>query len=271
MRERRDTDVLRRNVASARRVISTDGPRQLLTEGLILIESRLGGVPVVDEYCYSRSLAELRDRMDAEEGLEDVIETVERYRGYGRYRSLEPMQIDEELMEFVELVDEREPERIVEIGTAKGGLFYIFCRHLDSAQSIVSLDLPGGPFGGVYSEGRVPLFREFSSRTDLHFVRGDSHDEDTARRLEDRLSGAQVDLLFLDGDHTYDGVRQDFERYKDVVAPDGLIALHDIVPNPSHSDCEVDRFWNELQDEYETRDIVADPEQGWGGIGLVFL
>ena len=82
------------------------------------------------------------------------------------------------------------------------------------------------------------------------------------------LAGDQIDLLFIDGDHTYDGVRQDFEMYGPLVREGGLIALHDIVPNPSPV-CTVDRFWLEIKDRYPTHEIVEDWKQGTMGIGVV--
>jgi predicted O-methyltransferase YrrM len=38
-----------------------------------------------------------------------------------------------------------------------------------------------------------------------------------------------VDLIFIDGDHSYEGVKQDFEIYAPLVRSDGLIAFHDIL------------------------------------------
>jgi hypothetical protein len=40
-------------------------------------------------------------------------------------------------------------------------------------------------------------------------------------------------LLGPNGDHSRDGVRQDFDMYSALVAPGGLIAFHDISPNPA--------------------------------------
>jgi len=40
------------------------------------------------------------------------------------------------------------------------------------------------------------------------------------------------DFLFIDGDHTYEGVEGDFEMYSPLVRRGGIIAFHDIVPGP---------------------------------------
>jgi len=39
-----------------------------------------------------------------------------------------------------------------------------------------------------------------------------------------------------------------------------------------HTDptCQVDRFWNEVRLLGESREIKAEPDQGWAGIGLLY-
>ena len=39
-----------------------------------------------------------------------------------------------------------------------------------------------------------------------------------------------VDFIFIDGDHSYDGLRDDWEAWSPLVAPGGIVALHDSVP-----------------------------------------
>ena len=36
-----------------------------------------------------------------------------------------------------------------------------------------------------------------------------------------------VDFIFIDGDHTYDGLRNDWQAWSELVAPGGIAALHD--------------------------------------------
>lgn len=38
-----------------------------------------------------------------------------------------------------------------------------------------------------------------------------------------------VDFLFIDGDHRYEGLKADWEAWRDLIAPGGLVALHDTV------------------------------------------
>lgn len=58
-------------------------------------------------------------------------------------------------------------------------------------------------------------------------VYGDSHDDKTGEKVVEALESQFVDFLFLDGDHTYDGVRKDFEMYAPLVRKGGIVAFHD--------------------------------------------
>lgn len=54
---------------------------------------------------------------------------------------------------------------------------------------------------------------------------------EAAARLEDKT----VDLILIDGDHTYGGVERDFNSYNPKVKPYGVIAFHDYY-NADHWD-----------------------------------
>jgi predicted O-methyltransferase YrrM len=89
-------------------------------------------------------------------------------------------------------------------------------------------------------------------------------------RVKDILGGKEVDFVFIDGDHSYEGVKTDFEMFSRLVRRGGIIALHDIVINPAETGCEVSKFWDEIkQPKYECSEIVSDWNQGWSGIGLL--
>src|SRR4029450_3513816 len=125
-----------------------------------------------------------------------------------------------ELERLVALVRERRPRTVVEIGTDKGGTLFAWCRLADPEAVLVSIDLPGGLFGGGYSwrgarrfrhffappgptnhprrPGRAPRpFRHSSPQPGQPIppIRRDSHDPKTVRRLERLLSGRPVDFL----------------------------------------------------------------------------
>jgi predicted O-methyltransferase YrrM len=181
------------------------------------------------------------------------------------------MQKLRELAPLLALVRRRSPTVAVEIGTARGGTFYAWCQVADPEATIVSIDLPGGHFGGGYTTDDVSVFRRYGrAQQELHFIRADSHAAETRARLEEILAGREIDFLMLDGDHTYGGVRQDFEMYAPLVGDGKPIAFHDIVPHPKGSSCEVDRLWKEIKSSYRHNEFIDPAPNQYGGIGVVY-
>jgi len=169
-------------------------------------------------------------------------------------------------------VAELRPKVILEIGTARGGTLFLFTRIADPEAVIISIDLPGGPFGGGYPSWRIPLYKSFSKgEQKIYLIRKDSHDPQTLRKIKRILGGKKIDLLFIDGDHTYKGVKMDFETYSPLVRKGGIIAFHDICPHPPETRCEVSRFWDEIKHKYSHIEIVEDWSQGWAGIGVLYV
>lgn len=155
-----------------------------------------------------------------------------------------------ELAQFLELLIASEPQVIVEIGTAAGGTLYAWRQ---VAPKVIGIDLAQG--------GRDAII-------------GNSHDESTLAALVNHLQGSMIDCLFIDGDHTYSGVRQDYEMYRELVAPGGLIAFHDIATVAN--DCDVSSFYYEVRGNESVEIIDLDGE--WcntghclpcGGIGVL--
>jgi hypothetical protein len=79
--------------------------------------------------------------------------------------------------------------------------------------------------------------------------------------------------LFIDGDHSYQGARFDFETYGPMVKSGGIIALHDIYPSKAESEIQVHVLWAEIvRAGYVVKELVcAKTPEIWGGIGLVYV
>jgi predicted O-methyltransferase YrrM len=182
-----------------------------------------------------------------------------------------PTQVRDELAELACIVESLEPGAVLEIGTANGGSLFLWSRLASSDATVVSVDLPGGQLGGGYPKWKIPFYESFArEKQRIWLVRGDSHDANTFRRVRRILGAQELDFLFVDGDHTYGGVKRDFEMYSPLVRKGGIIAFHDIMPHPLDSGCEVSKFWNELKNTQGAREIVNDLRLRWGGIGLLY-
>jgi predicted O-methyltransferase YrrM len=165
-------------------------------------------------------------------------------------------------------VEELRPRSVVEIGTKFGGTLYCWCRLATPDATLISIDLRGAQFGGGYSPERAEEMRLLFPREDqqLHLIEADSHADDTlseVRALVDRL-----DFLFIDGDHSYEGVKRDFEMYGPLVRAGGLIAFHDICKHPPRRAADVDIFWREVREGRDYEEFVSGPAP-WGGIGVL--
>jgi predicted O-methyltransferase YrrM len=175
-----------------------------------------------------------------------------------------------ELSAFIEFIRGLELKTVVEIGTARGGVFYVLCQLASAAAKLLSIDLPGGEFGGGYMIEDQKRFRSFAKgKQKLYFLRFDSHKLSTLNRVKQDLNGDKIDLLFIDGDHTYEGVKADFDMYSPLVRNGGLIAFHDICFHPAHPTCKVDQLWAELKSQYEHWEFIDPRDISWGGIGVI--
>ena len=185
---------------------------------------------------------------------------------------ISPAQVKEEITELVKILARRKPKLVLEVGTARGGTLFLFARISSPDAVILSIDLPGGPFGGGYPEWRILLYKSFAIQNQkINLIRGNSHDFYTRKMVEKILEGRKLDFLFVDGDHTYDGVKTDFEMYGKLVRKDGIIALHDIVPGPPENVGGVPKFWNEIKHNFGYVELVKNRNQSGCGIGIIYV
>jgi cephalosporin hydroxylase len=205
-------------------------------------------------------------------GIEAWVGLVARFNYAGI--TVESWQIASEIAGLMRILEADPPQTILEIGTASGGTLFLLTRVASPDALVVSVDLPQGGFGGGYPVWRSRLYRSFArERQRVELVRGNSHAEVTQDRIRRLLDGRRLDLLFVDGDHTYDGVTHDFDDYAPLVRTGGLIAFHDIVPGGpgKHGDPGgVPRFWQEVKASHgHATELVEDWEWGSCGIGLL--
>ncbi len=189
--------------------------------------------------------------------------------GFDEFR---PFQKTSELLVFLQRVASLKPVAICEIGAASGGTLCALSHTATESAIVVSVDLQ---FTAARLKALPRLGRPDQA---LACIEGDSHEPHVHARVASALRGRMLDLLFIDGDHSHAGVKADFEMYRGLVRPGGLIGFHDIVPDfrtrfgtatPADSG-GVPAFWQELKRQYtEVQEIIESPEQDGYGIGLL--
>ena len=162
------------------------------------------------------------------------------------------------------LIRELKPKVFVELGTHNGFSYFVGC------QTIEELNLPthsfavdhwiGDPHAGEFDDsvyaGVVEInksFMNFSRLLKMSFL------EATSEILDN-----SVDLLHIDGFHTYEAVKEDFETWLPKLTNDGVIILHDI--HVRHADFGVYKYWAELKKRFHTIEFT-----GSYGLGVIFL
>lgn len=204
------------------------------------------------------------------EDLEKIVDATELYQGRGFYSRIHAVQNRREILGLAARVRRLAPRIVVEIGTFKGGTLFIWCRAAQP-QRVFSIDLPGGLYGGGYESRREKLYREFlvgRPQAEMVLLRDDSHLPRTFEALKSHLGGAAVDFLYIDGDHSYEGVKADFLTYGPLVRPGGLIAFHDIITRQEGH--EVHRLWPEIRGAYRFEELIDNPD-GNKGLGLLWV
>jgi len=167
-----------------------------------------------------------------------------------------------EIRPFTQFLAEKKPENILEIGVRNGGTASLWC-HVASGL-VVGVDWDQRDSLG--HSNTIQLSNAMlSDYPNYRFVFGDSHSESTRKLIESLIP--EVDFLFIDGDHSYEGVKKDFEMYSPLVKSGGLIAFHDIVDtdlirSAGHG---VHIFWRQLKGK-KTEFCING---AWGGIGVL--
>jgi len=108
----------------------------------------------------------------------------------------------------------------MEIGSASGGACLLLNRELNIGNTF-SLDDATHPRA-------LEQKANFQQIANLRQFIGDSHSPEAREFLVNNLEG-KLDLAFIDGDHSYDGVRKDFYLTLQFCRPGTLIIFHDTV------------------------------------------
>jgi predicted O-methyltransferase YrrM len=126
------------------------------------------------------------------------------------------------------LMEAMRPRRYVELGTHAGASFYAACQHMKlngAYGEAIAIDIwEGDHQAGFYTE---KVFEDFKFRLNRHFPGIGSYIRGYFEEAVKLFEPGSIDLLHIDGLHTYEAVKHDFETWRDALAPDGTIIFHD--------------------------------------------
>lgn len=150
-----------------------------------------------------------------------------------------------------DLVAAVRPRLLIELGSHYGMSFFTFCQsirdhQIDGLAYAVDTwegDDHTGPYGeDVFSGVQQHLRNEY---------RGFSYQlRTTFADARTQFSDETVDIVHIDGFHTYDAVAGDFDTWFSAVAPGGIVLFHDV--RARLEDFGVWRFWDEIERDHET-------------------
>ena len=181
----------------------------------------------------------------------------------------DPHQNKDEILNLLCLIDSSKAKIVCEIGTATGGTNFLISQYPKTVTTMIGIDL--------FVRNKFMLSRYNRNERELHYIDGCSYDSKSIDKVKQILKGRCIDILFIDGDHSYNGVKKDYINYSPFVKDKGLIVFHDIIP-----DCltkfgkqtgtysgDVPILWNELKTKFKYKEIINNKDQDGLGIGIL--
>jgi predicted O-methyltransferase YrrM len=175
------------------------------------------------------------------------------------------VQVESELRRFLELIKSEGVTSYLEVGVGRGDTFHEVVSSLPKGSRAVAVDLPASSWGFEDSRQQLQaVIDDLCANYDVRVIFGDSKAPEVIAS-----AAGKYDCVFIDGDHSYEGVRSDYLNY----GPMGrIVAFHDISFEKNHSEpwggIDVKRFWNELKLGRNTVELVE--RDGNMGIGVLY-
>ncbi len=142
------------------------------------------------------------------------------------------------------------PARIAELGVHWGTSFFTFAQAMKDGRmkgtELIGVDtFEGEEHAGQYGEEVLETVRRIvrSSFPKQHITLHQMFFADALGKVDDE----SVDLLHIDGLHTFDAVKEDFESWLPKLAPEGVVLFHDVAPDTGYGSTD---YWNQIGEEY---------------------
>jgi hypothetical protein len=155
------------------------------------------------------------------------------------------------------LVDIVRPGLLVELGTYTGVSFSAFCqavKELGLETRCHAVDTwQGDDQSGYYGEETLI---DLKAHIETQYKGFAQLIESTFDQALDRFEDGTIDLLHIDGHHTYESVRHDFESWLPKMSVRGVVLLHDT--NVREPGFGVWKLWEELKSTYPHFEFIHE-------------
>ena len=102
-----------------------------------------------------------------------------------------------------------------------------------------------------------------SNNHEVNVYQGSSHDQSTLSAVKDYFPEG-IDMLFIDGDHSYKGIATDFDLYFPLVNPGGYIIFDDYLPLANREAPKaIDDIRNKYKNEINDIGLIDDVVEVW--------
>lgn len=165
-----------------------------------------------------------------------------------------------------DLVEGLKPNVIVELGSHFGGSYFTFCDSVnDNALSskCYAVDTwQGEEHAGYYDNSVFEFVERYNEKYENYSTLLRTTFDDSAKNFED----GSIDLIHIDGFHSYEAVKNDFDTWLPKMRPDGMMLFHDIREKKQGFGVHV--FWGELEERYQEKCFGFDHSHGLGILSL---
>ena len=159
----------------------------------------------------------------------------------------------------------QKPRTFVELGVHKGASFLAACQAAAAFSpncKCHGIDTWEGDDHAVYQDGNLLYLNLCQLTSELHppsvLIR------ERFEKAIDQFPDSSIDLLHIDGLHTYEAVRSDYETWLPKMSEQGVILFHDTCVKERAFG--VYRFWDEIKDSYPSLNFLHS-----NGLGVLLV